>query len=293
VRRGAAPEGPRTFGVQDVTDARRDTTTRVATCVGDLAVRVVGSGPPALLWHSLLVDSSSWCRVEDDLSERRTLVMVDAPGHGRSTCPPRRFGIHDCAAAALDVLDALGLPVVDWVGVAWGGRVGLAFAATYGERVRSLTTFSSSPYRLPAAWRHLSASLLVPYRLLGPLAPVTEAAMTELLGERSRRMDVEAAILVSRAFLGADRAAMTRSVRNTLLHPEDLSDVLARVGAPTLVVAGGDDDTFTADDAAFVAGSMPRARSDVLDAVFRLAPLERPQETVKLVLEHWDETDWL
>jgi len=276
-----------------VTDARHDTTTRVATPVGDLSVRVVGSGPPAVLWHSLLVDSSSWCRVESDLAERRTLVMIDAPGHGRSGCPPRRFGIHDCAAAALAVMDALGLAVVDWLGVAWGGRVGLAFAATYGERVRSLATFSASPYRLPAVWRHLSASLLVPYRMLGPLAPVTEAAMTELLGERARRTDVEAAILVSRAFLGADRVGMTRSVRNTLLHPEDLSSILGRVGVPTLLVAGGDDDTFTADDAAIVAGSMPQARSDVLDSVFRLAPVERPQETVKLVLEHWDESAWV
>jgi pimeloyl-ACP methyl ester carboxylesterase len=265
----------------------------VATCVGDLNVRMVGSGPPALLWHSLLVDSSSWCRVEDDLAQRRTLVMVDAPGHGRSACPPRRFGIHDCAAAALDVMDVLGLGVVDWLGVAWGGRVGITFAATYGERVRSLATFSASPYRLPALWRHVSASLLVPYRVLGPLAPVTEAVMTELLGERARRTDVEAAILVSRAFLGADRGGMTRSVRNTLLRPEDLSGILGRVAVPTLVVAGGDDATFTADDATFVADSMPQARSDVVEAVFRLAPLERPQETVKLVLEHWDESAWV
>ena len=292
MRRGAVPVSPGTTERRHVTDARQDTTTQVPTCLGDLTVRVVGSGPPALLWHSLLVDSSSWCRVEADLAERRTLVMVDAPGHGRSACPPRRFGIHDCAAAALDVLDALDLGVVDWLGVAWGGRVGLTFAATYGERLRSLAMFSSSPYRLPAMWRHLSASLLVPYRVLGPLAPVTEAVMTELLGERARRTDVEAAILVSRAFLGADRVAMTRSVRNTLLRPEDLSGLLSRVTVPTLLVAGGDDATFTPDDAADVAGAMPRARSDVLDAVFRLAPVERPQETVKLVLEHWDESAW-
>ncbi|GAA4840307.1 3-oxoadipate enol-lactonase [Luteimicrobium xylanilyticum] len=276
-----------------MTDARQDSTTQVPTCLGDLTVRVVGSGPPALLWHSLLVDSSSWCRVEADLAERRTLVMVDAPGHGGSACPPRRFSIHDCAAAALDVMDALDVGVADWLGVAWGGRVGLAFAAAYGERVRSLTTFSAPPYCLPAVWRHVTASLLLPYRAVGPLAPVTEAAMTSLLGERARRTDVDAAILVSRAFLGAERAGLARSVRNTLLHPEDLSGILDRVAVPTLVVAGGADETFTAEDAALVARSMPRARSDVLESVFRLAPVERPHETVKLVLEHWDESAWV
>lgn len=275
-----------------MTDSRERTTSRVSTRLGELDVRVVGRGPVAVLWHSLLVDSSSWCRVEQDLAERRTLVMIDAPGHGRSSCPPRRFGIGDCAQAALAVMDELQIESADWLGVAWGGRVGMAFAATYGERLRSLVTLSASPYRLPAVWRHLSASLLVPYRLIGPLAPVTEAAMTSLLGERTRRRDLDAAILVSHAFLGAERAGMARVVRNTLLRPEDLSDLLSRVAVPTLVVAGGADDTFTAEDAAYVASQMPRARSDVLESVFRLAPVERPAETVKLVLDHWDRAVW-
>lgn len=112
--------------------------------------------------------------------------------------------------------------------------------------------------------------------------------MTSLLGERTRRRDVDAAILVSHAFLGAERSGLARVARNTLVRQEDLDDVVERVTVPTLVVAGSDDLTFTPQDAEHVASRMPRGRSDSLDSVFRLAAVERPVETVKLVLDHWE-----
>ena len=35
-------------------------TATVATRLGPLRVQTVGSGPPAVLWHSLFVDSTTW-----------------------------------------------------------------------------------------------------------------------------------------------------------------------------------------------------------------------------------------
>jgi hypothetical protein len=47
-----------------MTSLNQSTTTLVPTALGRLNVRIVGSGPPALLWHSMFVDSTSWQRVE-------------------------------------------------------------------------------------------------------------------------------------------------------------------------------------------------------------------------------------
>ena len=61
------------------TGERREIPTRV----GSLAVRVLGDGPRAVLWHSLFVDERSWQRVEDALARDRCLVIViTGPGHG-------------------------------------------------------------------------------------------------------------------------------------------------------------------------------------------------------------------
>jgi hypothetical protein len=77
---------------------------RIPTRVGSLAVRVVGDGPPAVLWHSLLVDERSWHRVEEALAGYRRRVMVRHPSgvtppgsparvrpRGRR-CRPQTFG---------------------------------------------------------------------------------------------------------------------------------------------------------------------------------------------------------
>ena len=90
-------------------------------------MQTVGSGPPAVLWHSLFVDSATWMRVRQPLAATRRLVLIDGAAHGRNPPVPRRFTLGDCAGAAADVLDHLviGEPV-DWLGNAW--------AATSGSR---------------------------------------------------------------------------------------------------------------------------------------------------------------
>ena len=108
----------------------------IETRVGRLRVEVIGDrGPTALLWHSLFVDERSWDRMLPRLVARRRLVVVTGPGHGVSTDPGRRYTLDDCAEAAVQVLDALSVrEPVDWVGNAWGGHVGLLFAAEWPER---------------------------------------------------------------------------------------------------------------------------------------------------------------
>lgn len=72
----------------------------IPTRVGSLAVRVLGEGPPAVLWHSLFVDARSWQRVEHELAQDRRLVIITGPGHGASSDPGHRYSLDDCAAAA-------------------------------------------------------------------------------------------------------------------------------------------------------------------------------------------------
>src|SRR5215203_1299967 len=122
---------------QNESDAGRTIPTRL----GGLFVRSVGSGPPAVLWHSLFVDSTTWQRVETRLSGERQLVMIDGPGHGASPDPGRDYTLEDCVDAALDVLEALRITEpVDWLGNEWGGHVGTILAATRPDRCRSLVT---------------------------------------------------------------------------------------------------------------------------------------------------------
>ncbi len=152
------------------------------TSFGALHVRVVGHGPVAVLWHSLFVDSRSWYRVEPALARQRTLVLLDGPSHGGSQPASRRFTLTDCAAAAGEVLDQLDVTTpVDWVGSAWGGHVGMVFAADQPRRTRSLVTLASPVHALTLAERRRIVPLVGLYRVVGPIRFLRAAVVDALL----------------------------------------------------------------------------------------------------------------
>ena len=172
----------------------------VNTRVGRLKVGVEGDGekrPTALLWHSLFVDERTWERVVPDLARDRRLIIVTGPGHGTSGDPGHRYTMEDCAGAALEVLDAVGVEgPVDWVGNAWGGHVGIVFAARHPDRVRSLIAAGTPVHPYRPADRLRTSLLLVAYRLLGPVGYLTDAVVEALVSEHTRTTDPAAVRLV-------------------------------------------------------------------------------------------------
>ena len=88
-----------------------------------------GSGPPAVLWHAMFVDSTSWIGVVPLLQRERTLLLVDGPGWGASDPLSGTHRMSEAVRAAAEVVERLspGQPV-DWVGNGWGGHVGMELA---------------------------------------------------------------------------------------------------------------------------------------------------------------------
>lgn len=141
----------------------------VETGAGRLTVRDLGQGPVAVLWPSLFTDDRSWERILPAVTPQRRVVIINGPGHGGSGDPGRLYSLRDCATAAAQVLDQLAITdAVDWVGNAWGGHVGLRFAAAHPARCRSLITLSTPVAALSRSERHRIHPLLIMHRVLGP-----------------------------------------------------------------------------------------------------------------------------
>lgn len=260
----------------------------IDTHVGRLKVTTVGSGAPALLWHSLFVDERSWERVVAELAQDRLLVLVTGPGHGESTDPHRRYGLIECARAAEEVLDALGVAEpVDWVGNAWGGHVGVRFAAAYPRRIRSLVTIGTPVQALAVADRVQTRFLLLAHRVLGPTGFLVDAVAEALLSPATRRSDPEAVALVRRSFVEADRRRLRNAVVSISLGREDLAALLPRITVPTLMVTGEQHSGWTPAQAAAVITTMPDARTAVVADAAYLVPLEQPDAVVAQVRGFW------
>src|ERR687886_401616 len=109
-----------------------------------LVVREWGdaTGRPLLFWHAL-GDHTSLQPIEVAPILVRDhgfhVLAPDAPGFGGSPrLPDERYQLPELADLARDLLDALELDPVVWVGSSWGGNVGVAVAATHPERVEAL-----------------------------------------------------------------------------------------------------------------------------------------------------------
>jgi pimeloyl-ACP methyl ester carboxylesterase len=263
--------------------------TSVPTRLGPLRVETAGAGPPAVLWHSLFVDSTTWVRVREPLASVRRLLLVDAPGHGHNPPVARRFTLDDCAGAAADVLDhfRVGEPV-DWVGNAMGGHVGIVFAAADPGRCRSLATIGCPVHALTPPERRKIAVLTAVYRLTGPVPPLVNPLIDVLLGPHARAADPEAAALVGGAFRRATRRGMSGAIGSVSLRRPDLTPLLAKISAPALICAAADDPYWTPADAARAAGRLPNGTSVILPGSGHIAPLlEAAPAVADLLTAFW------
>ena len=263
-------------------------TSTIATRLGPLRVETAGSGPPAVLWHSLFVDSTTWNRVRAPLAAERRLVLIDGPNHGGS--PPVRhpFTLDDCAGAAADVLDHLGIrEPVDWLGNAWGGHAGIVFAAAHPDRCRSLIAISAPLHALGDADRRRIRLLATLYRIVGP-GPVVNPLVDALLGPTARAEDPEGAAIVTGAFRRAERRGMFDAIRWLSLRRSDLTAVLGRLGTPTLLTTGPDDPMWTMTAASAAAAHLRNGALVMLPGSGHVGPLmQAAPAVVTLVTAFW------
>jgi poly(3-hydroxyalkanoate) depolymerase len=109
-----------------------------------LRVSVQGAGRPLLLIMGLGGNIEMWAPLERELHDRGLqTIAYDASGTGHS--PPRLVPLRaqGLARQAAHLLDALGLPEVDVLGVSFGGAIAQELAVRNPHRVRALVLAST------------------------------------------------------------------------------------------------------------------------------------------------------
>jgi pimeloyl-ACP methyl ester carboxylesterase len=244
-----------------------------------------------VLWHSLFVDSTSWHWLRPLLRQHHRLISIDGPGHGRSGIPPRGFAFDDCPAAALAVLDTLRVQEpVDWLGNAWGGHVGLMLAAQAPDRMRSVATVATPAHALTRSERATIVPMVWAYRMVGAIPPLVGGVAKTLLGPEFVKSRPEEAEHVMRPLRDAPRIGMYRAMRAVMLNRPDITDVLATIDTPTLMLAPRNDPMLTVEQARSAADRMPHAALAVLGADGHVAPLvAATDEIAEAMRDFWSD----
>jgi len=266
----------------------------IATDLGGLHVERLGAGSPVVLWHSLFLDSRSWCGLEDDLARNHSVYVVDGPSHGRSDAVGRDFTFGECVSAAAQVLDALGLDQpVDWVGNAWGGHIGIQLAAHQPSRIRTLTTIGTPAHSLRPGERWTKVWPLVQlYRFVGPNPLLLKPLSDALVGRESFEAAPDLAKTVMSGFTEAQKGAMFHAMKSMMLNRPDMTADMAGIAAPALLIAGREDITgWRPADAQAVADTMADATVVATAGSGHSSPLLIDRDRVlQSITEFWTRT---
>jgi pimeloyl-ACP methyl ester carboxylesterase len=106
---------------------------------------MIGSGPPVLLLHGGLVDSSSWGnQVPALIGAGFKVILIDSRGHGRSSLGADHLDYELMASDVVAVLDMLHLKKVSVVGWSDGAIISLILAMQVPDRIDKVYAFGAN-----------------------------------------------------------------------------------------------------------------------------------------------------
>jgi poly(3-hydroxyalkanoate) depolymerase len=174
----------------------------------------------------------------DALDPSIEVLRFDVPGVGGSPLPRRPYRLSTLARLLGRLLDQLGYPTVDLLGVSWGGGLAQQFALCHGDRCRRLVLAATGTGMLmvPGGPKVL-ARMATPRRYLDPDYAARIAA--DLYGGTIRSDPTRArALLHGRTRVGPRRGYLYQLAAGAGWSSLPL---LPWIRQPTLLLAGDDD----------------------------------------------------
>ena len=212
-----------------------------------------GKGFPLLLLHGNGEECGYFANQMEAFSASRRVIALDARGHGKTPRGGGPFSIRRFADDLLGFMDRLGLEKADLLGFSDGANVAMVFAMERPERVRKLVLNGGN----------LDA---------GGIRPSTQ-------------IPIEIGFRVARFFARwSPRARANAELLNLMVNDPDIPpEDLARIQAPTLVVAGTRD-MVKEEHTRLIASRIPGAKLAFVEGDHFVAR-GNPEEFDRVVLD--------
>jgi len=266
-----------------------DVNMQIETSLGRLHLDDLGRGPALLCWPSLFCDSRTLRPIADDLARDHRVLLVDGPGHGQSSVRDGAVSLEDCANAAVDVLDALGVERAVWIGAAWGGHVGILAAIQHADRFPALVTMNAPMDAWSGSRRALFWASYLLLRATGPNGRLGRAVASAQIAPAVREASPDRVETILDCMRTSERRGFMRVIRWSMLGRPSLVHRLPEVRVPTLFVTGSEDKMFPVEAARLQAAAIPDARFEVVDQTAHQSAWEAPQRVVPLLREFLSE----
>ena len=214
-----------------------------AVAVGGQPLRVAvrpgdGTRAPLVLANGIGASLELLQPFVDALDPSIEVVRFDAPGVGGSPLPRTPYRLPRLARLVARLLDQLGYPIVDLLGISWGGGLAQQFALSHRHRCRRLVLVATGTGMLMVPGRpKVLARMATPRRYLDP--DYAERIAADLYGGTIRADPGRArALLHGRTRVGPRRGYLYQLAAGAGWSSLPL---LPLIRQPTLLLAGDDD----------------------------------------------------
>jgi pimeloyl-ACP methyl ester carboxylesterase len=277
-------------------------TRTVQTPSGRIAYYEEGTGPVALFVHGVLLNKHLWRHQLARLHDVRRCIALDLLAHGDTEITPQQdVSVTANANMIKEFIDVLSIDKIDLVGNDSGGGIAQIFAASFPERVRTLTLTDCDAHD---NWPPEAFKPFLAMAAGGGLAQALNAMLTnkdiyrspDALGpayEHPDNVGDDTIEIYLRPFVKAEQR--TGDLQRFLAafdnrHTVNVEAKLKALRAPTLIVWASDDVYFDLEWSKWLADTIPGTRRRVeLDGARIFFPEERWMDFNALLREHWQE----
>ena len=278
---GSAPSGDTTLWPppRQVPD-RTHGTLRDVVQAGTL-FDVTGAGPAVVLIHGVGLDHRMWDGIAPRLAEDFTVIRYDMLAHGGSAKPPGPLGLRSFVDQLAALQTYFGLDPFALVGFSMGAVVARAYAVQHPEKLARLVLLNGI-YQRSTEQRAAVQARYAQAESEGPRA-IIDAALARWFTAPFQDRHPEV-LAVVRTRLEQNNPRDFLAAYAVFRNAEDPSpEALAALACPTLVATGALDSGSTAAMTEAMGRVIPGARTEILDGLAHMAPVEDPERVATLV----------
>ncbi|PRY37277.1 3-oxoadipate enol-lactonase [Umezawaea tangerina] len=224
--------------------------------------------PVLVMGSSLGTTSALWEPQLPVLEEFFRVLRFDHRGHGATATATGPFTIADLGADVLELVDSLGVRHFSYCGLSLGGMIGMWLAANAPDRVDRLAlccTTASFPSAQP--WLDRAATV----RESGTSA-IAESVVGRWFTHELAEQSPEVVKSFQQTLSSVDDqtyAAICEAIATMDLRPQ-----LPTIGAPTVVIAGAQDEATPPEFLRVIADAIPDAELYIVGDAAHLANVE-------------------
>ena len=239
-------------------------------CVIHVEMEGPQAAPVLMLSNSLGTNLHMWDEQVPAWTEHFRLVRYDRRGHGRSSVPPGPYTMERLGRDVVAVLDALNISRINWCGLSMGGMVGQWLGANAADRIDKLVLSNTACF-FPD--KGIWAGRVKMVREKG-LESIVDANMERWFTKGFRDNNPQTIAKMRAMFLATKVDGYCGC--GEAIRDMDHRPLLAKITAPTLVIAGRHDPATPLDGNEFIKQHIPGAQLTVLETA-HIANLEQPK----------------